>query len=281
LAESKAFQRSATGLARAVGPITAVLVTIGFVVGWGWQRWIFQFPGHTLLPENLWFAGIPPAVMAFIIGGIIVLIMMMGYSILISGMPRSCGGYVAISRSIGPFAAFIGSALEFVAVTQYIGFIATGVFEISIFPMGPAIGIFAVPASYNDVGFFAGGLFLVALFTAIVALSIRMTGFLLHVLVWVPVALGVYVLYLLGVAILNPVILQNGISVWAQAHGITGVTADTYVQAALTQGLDSASVGNYWIAVSVSLLGAYFAYFGYAATTFVAGEVKHPEIPPE
>jgi len=48
------------------------------------------------------------------------------------------------------------------------------------------------------------------------------------------------------------------------------------VKAALAQGLDAASVGNYWTAVSATLLLAYFAYTGYAALTFVAGEVKEP-----
>jgi amino acid transporter len=46
------------------------------------------------------------------------------------------------------------------------------------------------------------------------------------------------------------------------------------VQEALNQGLDAANVGNYWSAVSTAMIGAYFAYIGYAASTFVAGEVK-------
>jgi len=38
--------------------------------------------------------------------------------------------------------------------------------------------------------------------------------------------------------------------------------------------MDVANVGNYWAAVSTAMIGAYFAYIGYAASTFVAGEVK-------
>jgi APA family basic amino acid/polyamine antiporter len=34
------------------------------------------------------------------------------------------------------------------------------------------------------------------------------------------------------------------------------------------------SSGGYWFAVATAMIGAYFAYVGYAASTFVAGEVK-------
>ena len=276
MAEKRLFQRNTSGLERKIGPVTAVLITIAFTVGWGWQRWIFVLSGAVPLPENLWFAGIPPEVMAFILGGIIILIMTLGYSVLISAMPRSGGGYVAISRIVDPFAAFIGSSLQFFATALNFGMIAVVALELSFFRIGPSLGITSLPPFYDDVGFFAGGIFLVVLFTAIAALGARITGYALQMLVWVPAALGLYVLYLLGVAIVNPATLQNGISVWAQGHGMAGVTAQTYVQAALTQGLDAASVGNYSTAVSVDVLGAYFAYVGYAATTFVAGEVKDP-----
>jgi amino acid transporter len=266
-----------SGLVRGIGPITAALVTIAYTVGTGWLLKIFQFTGYTPLPENLWFAGIPPGVMAFIIAGFIIPIIMLGYSVLVSAMPRSGGGYVAISRIVGPFAGFIGSWFEFLSIAFTFGIIAVFVFELSFFYLlGPALGLTPVPISYNDVGFFAGALILIALTTAIVALGVRVTGYVLQALVWIPAALVVYVLYLLGVAIVSPTTLQSGITAWAQVHGMAGVTADTYVKAALAQGLDAASIGNYWTAVSASLLGAYFAYVGYAATTFVAGEVKDP-----
>jgi len=99
----------------------------------------------------------------------------------------------------------------------------------------------------------------------------------LQALFWVPAILTIYVLYLLVSSITNPALLQAGISTWSQLQGVSGVTADTYVKAALAQGLDGAHLSDYWTAVSVSLLFAYFAYVGYAGTTFVAGEVKEPE----
>jgi len=281
LVEKKVPTRSTSGLVRGIGPVTALFVSIAFAVGWGWQWRIFEFAGPSPLPENLWFAGISPGVMAFLITGIIVVIMTFGYSILISAMPRSGGGYVAISRIISPFAAFIGSWFEFFVATTSFGIIAVVVFEETFgspWGVGPALGgIIPVVAGYYDIGYFAEGLLLVVLFTAIVILGLRITSYVLQLLVWVPVVLTLYVLFLLGLAIVNPTTLQNGISIWAQGYGISGVTADTYVKAALAQGLDSASVGDYWTAVSVSLLGAYFSYFGYAGNTFVAGEIKDPE----
>ena len=273
----KSRPRTKSGLVRGIGPTTALFLTVAFTVGYGWQVRLFQFPGMSPLPENLWFMGIPPYVMAVFITGIIAIITTLGYSILISAMPRSGGGYVAISRIVGPFVAFVGTWFEFFSIAVDLGVLSVIVFEMSFYCCGPALGITAVPATYNDVGFLAAGVLLIVLFTAITALGVRITGYTLQLLVWIPVVLSLYVLYLFGLAIVNPTILQNGISIWAQGHGFAGVTADTYVTAALAQGLDSASVGDYWIAVSVSLLGAYFAYVGYAANTFVAGEIKDPE----
>jgi amino acid transporter len=281
LSEKKSFPKSTSGLVRGIGPITAIFVTIAFTVGWGWQWRVFEFAGVSPLPENLWFAGISPGVMAFLITGIVVMIMTLGYSILISAMPRSGGGYVAISRIVSPLAAFIGAWYEFFVVTTSFGIIAVVVFEETFgspWGVGPALGgIIPVVAGYNYISYLVEGLLLVVLFTAIVILGLRITSYVLQLLVWVPAVLTLYVLFLLGLAIVNPTTLQNGISSWAQGYGISGVTADTYVKAALAQGLDSASVSDYWTAVSVSLLGAYFAYIGYAANTFVAGEIKDPE----
>lgn len=278
MAERRLFQRDTSGLERTIGPVTAVLLSVGFAVGWGWQSQIFIFAGTSPLPENLWFAGIPPGVMSYAIGGIIVIFIMLGYSILVSAMPRTGGGYVAISRIVSPFAAFIGCWFEFISITLALGCIAVFLLKISFYLAGPAL-LMSPPlnSSYDYVGMLAGGLFLIVLMTAIVALGPRITGYVVQISVWIPAALFVYVLYLLGVAIANPATLQSGVSAWAQAHGVPGVTADTYVKAALAQGLNSASVGNYWTAVSVSLLGAYVAYSGYAALTFVAGEIKDPK----
>ena len=274
--EKRRFPRSTSGLVRSIGPVTAVLISVAYTVGGAWQAQIFSFPGLSPLPENLWFAGIPPILMSFIIVGIAFVIIMLGYSILISAMPRSGGGYVAISRIISPFAALIATLLEFVSIASTFGVIAVFTFQAWLLLFAKSIAVGAV-ISYNDVGFLAAGLFLLALMTAICGLGARVTSYVLQVLFLILVALGLYLFYLLGVAIANPSTLQTGITAWAQAQGMAGVTADTYVKAALAQGLDAANVGNYWTAVAASSLGAYFCYVGYAALTFVPGEFKDPD----
>ena len=275
-AEKGRFPRSTSGLVREFGPGTAILISIAFTVGGAWQTHIFYFPGLSPLPENLWLAGIPPILMSFILVGIAFVIVMLGYSILISAMPRSGGGYVSISRIISPPAAFVATMLEFVSIASSFGIIAVWTFEawLTVFVkqifIGPVI-------AYSDIGGLAAGLLLMALVIILCGLGDRVTGYALRALFLVLVPLGLYLVFLLGVAIVNPSTLQAGITTWARTQGMAGVTADTYVKAALAQGLDTASVGNYWTAVSVSLLGAYWCYVGYAALTFVPGEVKEPD----
>jgi len=121
---------------------------------------------------------------------------------------------------------------------------------------------------------FGAGVILVIAFTAIGCLGVRMAGYLLQVMWWIPGIITVYLLYLLVTAALNPATLAAGLAGFGQTQGVHGLTADMYVKGALAQGLDAANVGNYWGAVSTAMIGAYFAYIGYAASTFVAGEVK-------
>lgn len=237
---------------------------------------LFYFAGLSPLPENLWLAGIPPILMSFILVGVSFVIVMLGYSILISAMPRSGGGYVSISRIISPPAAFVATMLEFVSIASSFGVIAVVTFEawLTVFVKQVSVGPFI---GYSDVGGLVAGLLLMALVTVLCAFGDRVTGYALQALFLVLIPLGLYLVFLFGVAIVNPSTLQAGITSWAQTQGIAGVTADTYVKAALAQGLDTASVGNYWTAVSASLLGAYYCYVGYAALTFVPGEVKEPD----
>jgi len=272
MSEKKLFARKATGLVREIGMLTAVIIILCNVMGLGWQKRIFQFTGKAPLPENLWVAGIPPMVMAFIIGGIIILLSVFAFSILIAAMPRSGGGYVVISRMIGPFWAFVSSSWEFMTISWSFGIIAVAVFEGIFFIFGPMVGI--TGAGITDVALFGGGLLLVIIFTAIGSFGVRLAGMLLQIMFWIPAVLTIYIIYLLGTSIANPTVLSAGVSTFATMQGFSGVTASSYVTAALKQGLDAANVGDYWSAVNTAMIGAYFAYVGYAASTFVAGEVK-------
>ena len=270
--EKKLFVRKATGLVREIGPLTAMIIILCNVMGLGWQKRVFQFTGAAPLPENLWVAGIPPMVMAFLIGGIIIILSVLAFSILIAAMPRSGGGYVVISRLVSPIWAFVGSWFEFLSIAWSFGIIAVAVFEGIFFIFGPIVGV--TGAGVNDVYLFGGGLLLTILFTAIGSLGVRMAGYLLQVMFWIPAILTFYVLYLLAASLSNPAALAAGLASFGQSQGVSALTADMYVKGALAQGMDAVNVGNYWGAVSVAMIGAYFAYIGYAASTFIAGEVK-------
>src|SRR5438128_5410546 len=243
-------------------------------IGLGWQKRVFQYTGRAPLPENQYLAGIPPMTMAFIIGGIAILLSVLAVSVLSSAMPRSGGGYVVISRIIGPVWGFLGAWLEFLSIAWSFGISAVAVFEGIFQIMGPIafgpfpLGANAFGSNITDVTLFAGGLVLVLVFTVIGIFGVRLTGLLLQAMFWVPSILTFYVFGLLSQA--NSTTVAQGMT------NVLGHAPIDYVNGALSQGLDAAgsSAGGYWGAVFTAMVGAYFAYIGYAASTFVAGEIK-------
>jgi len=271
LAEEKLFVRKATGLVREIGAVTAVIIVLANTIGLGWQKRVFQYTGKAPLPENMYFAGIPPMAMAFIIGGIAILLSVLAVSVLSAAMPRSGGGYVVISRVLGPVWGFLGAWLEFLSIAWSFGIIAVAVFEGLYFIMGPiAFGLnFTTPGGIpQDVFLFLVGIVLVVVFTVIGVFGIKLTGLLLQGMFWIPAVLTFYVFGLLSQATTANV--QLGMT------NVLGHAPGDYVTAALNQGLDAKgmSAGGYVGAVQTALIGAYFAYIGYAASTFVAGEIK-------
>lgn len=126
----------------------------------------------------------------------------------------------------------------------------------------------SVPASLTtSVGLFGIGFIIVFFFAALALLGVKMAGMLLQTMFWIPAVITVLLyVFLLSV---TPSTLGAGI------QAITGHTALEFTNRALAQGM--AVVGarfDYWSAVGVAMLGAYWAYIGYAASTFVAGEIK-------
>ena len=274
MAEEKLFVRKATGLVREIGFLTAIIIVIANTVGAGWQKRVFQYTGLAPLPENQYLAGIPPMVMAFIIGGLVVLLSVLAVAVVTSAMPRSGGGYVAISRILGPFWGFIGAWLEFLSIAWSFGLIAVIVFEGIYKNIGPiAFGV-NIGAGLNEWFYFGAGLLLVLIFTVVGVFGVKLTGLLLQVMFWIPAVLTFYVLGLV-----------SQVSTSSVTAGMTnlfgaGVTPDKYVIAATDPTLgttlqgQAAGIGGYWGAFGTALIGAYFAYIGYAASTFVAGEIK-------
>lgn len=271
--EKKLFVRKATGLVREIGVGTAVLIAICNVVGLGWQKRVFQATGWTPVGESKFLLGIHPVVMAFAITGIIILVSLYCFSMLSAAMPRSGGGYIHISRILNPGLGFIATWLQFLAVSVSYGLIAVATLE-AVWLFGGLAGISLPAWLTSPYGLFFSGVLILIIFSSLAFFGIKMTGKLLQWLFWVPavILLIVYILFIVA----TPTAMEAGVK------NLFGASASAYTQAAIDQGMaDIAAKNTYWSAVGSAILAAYWAYIGYAAASFVAGEVKeaHKSLP--
>jgi amino acid transporter len=264
LSEKKLFVRKATGLVREIGPLTAILIVMCNTVGLGWQKRAFQWTAPAIVPENTYVAGVPPIVMSFILVGIVVLLTVWTFAILGAAMPRSGGGYVYISRIISPPVGFLATWVEFFSIAVSYGQIGVAVFE-AILIYTRISGLSAAALASTEV-LFLGGVVLVVIFAVVASFGVRLTGALLNVIFWIPAALTI--------VIYGVMLTASPQSVTAGVQALSSVTPDFVVQKALGAGMATSFKGNYWDAVNITNLGAYWAYIGFAASTFVAGEIK-------
>ena len=263
MSEKKLFVRKATGLVREISFWTAVIIILTNVIGLGWQKRVFQFTGPAIVPESTWVLGMPPVVMSFLIVGVIVLLTVFMFAVLGAAMPRSGGGYVYISRIIHPSVGFLASWAEYFSIAVSWGLIGTAVFE--------AILIYAWIAGWGTAWatpetLLVGGMVIVVVFTGLAYFGASMTGKILQVMFVIPAAITI-VLY--GVMLsATPQSMEAGV------RALTGISATEFTQMALDQGMATAYSGDYWGAMAVATIGTYWAYIGFAAATFVGGEVK-------
>jgi APA family basic amino acid/polyamine antiporter len=271
----KLYMRKATGLVREISILTAVLLAICNVVGLGWQKRVFQAAGWAPLAENKFFLGIHPMVMAFLLAGLVILVSLYCFAMLSAAMPRSGGGYIFITRILSPSLGFVATWFQFWAVAVSYGLISVAVFEALqifgglAFPTLGAQGWFQ--ALSTPWGMFLTGVVIVAIFSGIAFFGVKMTGYLLQIMFWIPAAIlvGVYILFLMA----SPAVMEKGVAALFGGH-----SSIEYTQAAITHGLATAGAKTgYWGAVFTAMLAAYWAYIGYAAATFVAGEVKEAQ----
>ncbi len=261
--EKKVFVRKATGLVREIGFWTAAIIILCNVIGLGWQKRLFQFTGPAIVPESSYPAGIPPVTMSFIIVGIIVLLTVFMFAVLGAAMPRSGGGYVYISRILHPAVGFLASWLEYFSIAVSWGLIGTAVFE--------AILIYAWVAGWGTAWASAeflllGGMVIVILFTGLAYFGASMTGKILQ---------GMFVIPAIITIVLYGVLLSSTTAAMeAGVQMLTGLTPTQFTQMALDQGMATAYTGDYWGAMATASIGTYWAYIGFAAATFVGGEVK-------
>ncbi|MEM3627151.1 MAG: APC family permease [Candidatus Bathyarchaeia archaeon] len=267
MAESKPglFAREATGLVREIGFTLGVIIILSHVVGLGWQKRAFQFTGPRPMPTDMMPLGLPAIFWAFLVCGIVVLITGYAAGYVAAAMPRSGGGYVTISRVIHPFLGYISGWLMFLAEAFSYGLIGVAVFEgIMIF-----YNIAASPQTLaiGSAELFLGGLVIVWIFAILALLGTKMYGRLLEVIFYIPAAITIlfFAMWIAGAT--NPNVVAEGVK------SAMGADPSKFVDLAVQTGMTE-NISGFFDAFSFALGGAFWAYMGWYATTFLAGEVK-------
>lgn len=259
------FAREATGLVREIGFSLGVIIILTHVIGLGWQKRAFQFTGPNPMPTDMMPLGLPAIFWAFLVCGLVVLITGYAAGYVTAAMPRSGGGYVTISRVIHPFVGYMSGWMMFLAEAFSYGLIGVAVFEgISIF-----FGIAMAPNSVNfgSAELFFGGLAIVWIFAILALLGTKMYGRLMEALFYIPAAITVVFFALWIGGVLNPSALATGV------QQVLGATPAQINNLAVQTGM-TLNPSGFFDAFTVALTGAFWAYMGWYATTFLAGEVK-------
>ncbi|MDH5483208.1 MAG: APC family permease [Candidatus Bathyarchaeota archaeon] len=260
------FAREATGLVREIGFMLGVILILSHVVGLGWQKRAFQFTGAMPVPNDLLPMGLPAMFWAFLFCGLIVLITGYTSGYVTASMPRSGGGYVTISRVIHPIVGYMAGWLMFLAEAFSYGLIGVACFEaIMIF-----FNIAGYAITFDATMLFVGGIVIVWVFAILALLGTKLYGRLMEAMFWIPAAItvGFFGMWIAG--ILNPGVtgpLATGV------QQVMGATPQQMVDLAIANGM-TAEIPSFFDAFSYALPGAFWAYMGWYATTFVAGEVK-------
>jgi len=259
------FAREATGLVREIGFTLGVIIILSHVIGLGWQKRAFQFTGPVPMPTNEMPLGLPAMFWAFLVCGIIVLITGYAAGYVAAAMPRSGGGYVTISRVIHPSIGYIAGWLMFLAEAFSYGLIGVAVFEGMMIFYNIALAPAAI--SIGPTELFIGGLVIVWIFAIIALLGTKLYGRLMEVIFYIPAVITVIFFAMWVAGVMNPGLVEEGVK------SVLGVTPKSIVDLAIAGGMLGAKTG-FFTAFSVALGGAFWAYMGWYATTFVAGEVK-------
>jgi len=262
------FAREATGLVREIGFTLGVIIILCHVIGLGWQKRVFQYTGSTPMPNDMMPLGLPAMFWAFLVCGLIVLVTGYAAGYVAAAMPRSGGGYVTISRVIHPVVGYMSGWMMFLAEAFSYGLIGVAVFE--------AIGIFFnIAVAPNTVGawasdpasLFFGGLAIVWIFAILALLGTKMYGRLLEVIFFIPAVITILFFAMWIAGALNPSAVATGV------QDVMGASPDAFMTAARNSGM-ILNITGFYDAFNYAVLGAFWAFMGWYATTFLAGEVK-------
>jgi amino acid transporter len=86
------------------------------------------------------------------------------------------------------------------------------------------------------------------------------------VIFWIPA--------IITIAMYGVMLSATAATMEAGVKMLTGLSATQFTQLALDKGMATAFKGDYFAAMAAVTVGSYFAYIGFAASTFVGGEVK-------
>lgn len=282
MSESKTYVRDATGLVREIGVITATIFILSNVIGGGWQKKVFQAAGAApIKPEN-YLLPIEPLVIAFLMTGASAIATVFVFAVMATAMPRAGGGYVYISRTISPGVGFVCAWAEFMGIALSYGIIAVAVVEfIGLFlpraiegpdPLEDLIETPLIPdtatAFFDPVPLMFWGIIFIFAFGALAYFGASMTGKVLHIMFWIPAVITITIYLFLILGALDPNTMLTGIEEFSD------YTAEQWINEAVAQGINTNEVTDYVAAVNESVMAAYWAWIGYAAISFAAGEVK-------
>jgi amino acid transporter len=261
------FAREATGLVREIGFSLGVIIILTHVIGLGWQKRAFQFTGPAPMPSDMMPLGLPAIFWAFLIVGLVVLVTAYAAGYVAAAMPRSGGGYVTISRVIHPVVGYMSGWMMFLAEAFSYGLIGVAVFEgIGIF-FNIALAPQSVTWASDPATLFFGGVVIVWIFAILALLGTKMYGRLLQVLFYIPAAITIVFFAMWIAGAMDPTLVAKGV------QDVMGASPDTFNALAVSTGMIQNTTG-FFDALSVAVLGAFWAYMGWYATTFLAGEVK-------
>jgi len=270
MSESKTYVRDATGLVREIGVVTATIFILSNVIGGGWQKKVYQAAGASpIKPEN-YLLPIEPIVVAFMLTGAAAIATVFVFAIMATAMPRAGGGYVYISRTISPAVGFTAAWAEFMGIALSYGLIAVAVVEFFGLFVPVAVPDLAPITEwlFDPIPLFVLGTAFIFLFGGLAFFGASMTGKVLHIMFWIPaiVTVGIYIFLILGA--LQPETMAEGI------EAFTSYTPTEWIDEAVAQGINQNEVTDYVEAVNGAVMAAYWAWIGYAAISFAAGEVK-------
>jgi APA family basic amino acid/polyamine antiporter len=236
---------------KGLGLADCVFLVIGNMVGTG----IFLTTGEVAksLPSPWWI------LLAWLLGGLMALCGALCYAELGAAFPRAGGHYVYLREAYGPLVGFLDGWLSFLASFPCsIAFMAIGLAEY-LRPFVPGLSADHVLASLQVFGFgltLHGGhvtaLVVVVALSAINCLGVR------------PGSVAQNLLTALKIGCLVGLVgggLFSGAGLWSH----------------FALAMPAKPLGSTITALGTALIGVSFAYYGWDAATYVAGEVKKPE----